>query len=73
MVEGTTVERNACATNGKNWLMMMRIITIGKTTVSFKDTFRNPDCVASNRRMNLNSELEKKCNNSGMLQFQTLY
>lgn len=57
----------------KNCLMMMRIITIVKTTVSFKDTVRNPDYVASSRRMNLHSELEKRCNNSGMLQFQTLY
>jgi hypothetical protein len=44
-----------------------------KTTVSFNDTVRNPDNVASNRRMNLNSELEKKGKNSPMLHFPVLY
>jgi hypothetical protein len=48
----------------KNWLI---------TAVSFTDTLRNPDYVASNRRMNLNSELEKKCKDSAMLYFSALY
>jgi hypothetical protein len=48
----------------RNWLI---------TAVSFSDTLRNPDYVASDRRMNLNSELEKKYKNSAMLHFSALY
>jgi hypothetical protein len=52
----------------KNWL-----IAAVKTTVSFSDTLRNPDYVASNRGMNLNSELDKKCKGSAMLHFSAFY
>lgn len=62
------MEGNACATTGKNLL-----ITIVKTTVSFNDTVRNPDYVASNRRMNLNRELGEKCKDSAVLHFPAFY
>lgn len=62
MVQGTTMEGDACATTGKNWL-----IKIVKATVSFNDTVRNPDYVAANLRMNFNSELGKKRKDSAML------
>jgi hypothetical protein len=49
------------------------INTIVKTAVSFNNAVKNTVYVASGRRIQLNSELEKRCKDSAVLHSQTQY